>query len=250
MLTLSQFSLNFCALFVSFLININEVPGRDFASVMGKVKQAVTDPKYTLRAMQQGATEIKSFHRFIVTTNDDFPMPTSKGDRRNGIISASSELVGNDEFFADMYENVIKSEAAMRTFWDYLMKRPVKEKMTKADLPLTTYQQELQRLDEHPVIQWLQHLATEVRGRSVRMDSKGMWQSYLQFCECDNIKTDRVNKRSFETKLGIILQSIPQACEKIQSTGGRERRFNVEFLREHYKIELSGKEPEIEIDPE
>ena len=120
--------------------------------------------------------------------------------------------------------------------------------MTRKDLPLTTYQQELQRLDEHPVVQWLQYLATEVRSRYVRMNPDDMWQSYVQFCERDNIKTDRVNKRSFETKLGFTLNSIPDASEKVQSTSGRERRINVEILRKFYKIELSEKMAEIDYD--
>ena len=231
----------------AFLLSINETSAKDFASVMGKVKQAVTDETFTLRAMQTGAIILPSFHRFIVTTNEDFPMPTTRGDRRAGIIQASNELCGNDEFFAEL-NDVIKSETSMRTFWDYLMERPVKEVMTRKDLPLTTYQQELQRLDEHPVVQWLQYLATEVRSRYVRMNPDGMWQSYVQFCERDNIKTDRVNKRSFETKLGFTLNSIPDASEKVQSTSGRERRINVEILRKFYKIELSEKKPEIDYD--
>ena len=82
----------------------------------------------------------------------------------------------------------------------------------------------------------------------MRMNPDDMWQSYVQFCERDNIKTDRVNKRSFETKLGFTLNSIPDASEKVQSTSGRERRINVEILRKFYKIELSEKKPEIDYD--
>ena len=128
--------------------------------------------------MQQGTTELPSFHRYIITTNADFPIPTSKGDRRTCIIDASNELVGNTDFFEDMQENVIGSEAAMRTFWDFLMKRPVKKKMTKADLPVTEYQEELQRLDEHPIILWLQHIATDYRGPSVVLKPDFMWQEF------------------------------------------------------------------------
>jgi len=184
----------------------------------------------------------------IITTNDDFPIPTGNGDRRTGIISASNELVGNTEFFKDIHDNVIKSEAAMRTFWDFLMRRPVKQKMTKEDLPVTEFQKALQRLDEHPIIQWLQHLATEHRGPSVVMNPNTMWQSFKYFCEDDNVHIGRFTKRGFETKLGFILKKMPQASLKYQDTTGRVRRFDLEWLRELYKISLS--EQILEDDPE
>jgi hypothetical protein len=232
----------------AFLININETSSKDFMGVMGKVKNAVTDPTFSLRAMQQGTIELPSFHRFIITTNDDFPISTSKGDRRTGIISASNELVGNTEFFKDMHDNVIGSEAAMRTFWDFLIKRPVKQKMTKADLPVTEYQEELQRLDEHPIILWLQHIATDYRSSKIIMKPENMWQDFKNFCDDDNLKKDRFTKRGFETKLGFILKSLPQASTKYGSTDGRVRKFDLEWLREHYKITLP--EEIVEDDPE
>ena len=99
--------------------------------------------------MQQGATPLPSFHRVILTTNDDFPIPTSKGDRRFGIIQASNELIDNKEFFTDMYDNILKSVDAMRTFWDFL---------SKDDLPETEYHKELKKLNTHPIIQWVEHI--------------------------------------------------------------------------------------------
>ena len=232
----------------AFLINMNETASKDFTSVMGKVKNAVTDPTFSYRAMQQGTTELPSFHRYIITTNADFPIPTSRGDRRTCIIDASNELVGNTDFFEDMQENVIGSETAMRTFWDFLMNRPVKKKMTKADLPVTEYQEELQRLDEHPIILWLQHIATDYRSSKIIMKPENMWQDFKNFCDDDNLKKDRFTKRGFETKLGFILKSLPQASTKYGSTDGRVRKFDLDWLRGHYKITLL--EEKFEDDPE
>ena len=66
----------------AFLVNLNEVSSRDFTSVMGKVKASVIETTYTLRAMNQGSIPLPSYHRFILTTNADFPIQTDKGDRR------------------------------------------------------------------------------------------------------------------------------------------------------------------------
>ena len=220
----------------AFLVNLNESSSKDFRSVMGKVKAFVTDSEFTLRAMQQDAIELPSFHRFILTTNDDFPIPTGKGDRRFGIIAASNDLIGNEAFFTDMHNNVIKSETAMRTFWDFLMARPVKEKMTKEDLPDTEYHQELKRLDEHPIIQWVQDVARKSQKQSVKMSSDAIWDSYRDFCRDNNINFDRVTRRGFETKMGITLKSIPGANTKIRCSRDYVRVFDLELIREHYNI--------------
>ena len=217
-----------------FLINLNESCTKDFKGAMGKVKGFVTEDTFTLRAMQQGATPLPSFHRFILTTNDDFPIPTSKGDRRFGIIQASNELIDNKEFFTDMYDNVIPSTLAMRTFWDFLMKRDINKKMTKEDLPETEYHKELKRLNTHPIIQWVEHLAETQREACIVMYSDKMWDSYRCFCSDSNISTDRLSKRGFETSLSI--KNIPGVTKK-SSTRGRCRVFDFVQLREYFEIE-------------
>lgn len=217
-----------------FLINLNESCTKDFKGIMGKVKGFVTEDTFTLRAMQQGATPLASFHRFILTTNDDFPIPTSKGDRRFGIIQASNELIDNKEFFTNMYDNIIKSENAMRTFWDFLMSREVKKKMTKEDLPETEYQKELKKLNTHPIIQWVEHLVETHHGDSMVMYNDKVWESYRCFCLDRNINTDRMSQRGFEVSLSI--KNIPGITKK-QSTNGRCRVFDLVQLREHFQIE-------------
>ena len=51
-------------------------------------------------------------------------------------------------------------------------------------------------------------------------------------------KKDRFTQRGFETKLGFILRDLPQASIKYGSTDGRVRKFDLDWLREHYKITL------------
>lgn len=216
-----------------FLINLNETCTKDFKGAMGKVKAFVTEDTFTLRAMQQGATPLPSFHRFILTTNDDFPIPTSKGDRRFGIIQASNELIDNKEFFTDMYDNILKSEDAMRTFWDFLKNRTVSKKMTKEDLPETEYHKELKKLNTHPIIQWMEHITETSKGNSLTMYCDQMWESYRCFCLDCNISTDGITRRGFETRLGI--KNIPGVTKK-SSTNGRCRVFDLVRLREHFEI--------------
>jgi len=217
-----------------FLININETSSKDFKGVMGKVKAFVTDETFTLRAMQQGATSLNSFHRFCMNTNNEFPIQTTEGQRRFGIIRASSELKGNKDFFSHMYKNIIKSENAMRTFYDYLKDRPVNEKMSVEDLPDTEYQRLLNKNNEHPIIQWLEHLAETKKETELTFNSYNLFDNYTEFCIMNRIPYDKMTKRGFETSLSI--KRIPGVSKK---NNGKSRLtvLDMEELRAHFKID-------------
>jgi hypothetical protein len=230
----------------AFLINLNESSTKDFKNAMGKVRAFVTDKTFTLRAMQQGGTPLPSFHRFILMTNDDFPIPTSEKDRRFGAMQASNELVGNDDFFDDIYHNVLTSENALRTFWDFLVTRDVKRKMTKHDLPNTAYHQELKKLSAHPILQWVEYLAETRKSEELYMNPMETWDSYRSFCLDNNIKIDKLTKRGFETSLSI--KNIP-GVSKRRGTDGRVAVFDLVRLRKHFNIDWISEIPQID-DPE
>jgi hypothetical protein len=218
----------------AFLINLNEANSANFKGIMGRVRGMITDSTYDLRCMQQGTITLPSFHRFILMTNADYPIPTSDGDRRFGIQKASNELIGNDAFFTDIYDNVIPNVNAMRTFWDFLIARQVSAKMTKHDLPDTEYHRELKKANAHSIIQWVENIVLESKGNSIEMTTHQAWDSYRCFCTDSNIPLNKTSKRGFEVSLGI--KSIPGVSKK-QGSNGRVRVFDLERLREHFQIE-------------
>jgi len=220
----------------AFLINLNEANSSNFKGIMGRVRGMITEDKFDLRAMQQGTISLPSFHRFCLMTNADYPIPTTQRDRRFGIMKASNELIDNDEYFADLRNNVIYNENCMRTFWDYLSARQVNAKMTKHDLPETEYHRELKKANAHPIMQWVEHITLESKSSdtSFVIDNATAWESYKSFCNDSNIQLNNTTKRGFETSLGI--KNIPGVSKK-QSTNGRARVFDLTALREHFEIE-------------
>ena len=132
-----------------------------------------------------------------------------------------------------MYDNILKSEDAMRTFWDFLKNRTVSKKMTKEDLPETEYHKELKKLNTHPIIQWVEHITETSKGDSLTMYNDQMWESYRCYCLDCNISTDGITKNGFETRLSI--RNIPGVTKK-RSTNGRCRVFDLVQLREHFEI--------------
>jgi hypothetical protein len=97
-----------------FIVNLDELSKKELTDSMGKVKDLITNSNLTINQKGIDPYDITSYHRFIVTTNSQDPIPTSKGDRRTLIIRFSDEKKGDSEYFNKSKffigdENVIKT---------------------------------------------------------------------------------------------------------------------------------------------
>jgi len=243
----------------AFLININEAGIKDFSGALGKLKSLVTEPNVSIRAMYQDVIIIPSYHRFILTTNETYAIGTEAGDRRLGIIAASNDLVGNKDFWDSFRKDVLDSERALRTFYDYLMERPTKKMFTAEDLPLTEYAQELQGLSVHPIVQWLEDIATVKRqdwkdkgyynDNILTLHKLLTWDDFRSFCMIRNINLDKTSENSFATQLGIRGKDIP-GVEAARVKNLRVKRFDLKQMRDHFRATEVVNELLIDDDPE
>ena len=64
---------------IAFLVNLNELSKKDSINALGAIKDLIKDHGMI-------AFKTRSFHRFIMTTNGDESITTTKDDRRNLII--------------------------------------------------------------------------------------------------------------------------------------------------------------------
>jgi hypothetical protein len=67
----------------SFLVVLNEMSKKDTTDAEGIIKGLFTDPKITINMKGVNPFEINSFHRFMITTNNEDPITSKKDDRRN-----------------------------------------------------------------------------------------------------------------------------------------------------------------------
>jgi sporulation protein YlmC with PRC-barrel domain len=101
-----------------FLVNLNELSKKDTIEAEGKIKGLITDN--TLAINQKGIPQykIKSYHRFITTTNKEEPLNSTNGDRRNLIIRSSDEKKGDYIYFENMHK-CLEDIDVIRTCYDY-----------------------------------------------------------------------------------------------------------------------------------
>jgi phage/plasmid-associated DNA primase len=63
-----------------FFVHLEELSKKDMTEAMGKVKALITNSELTINQKGISQYSIHSYHRFISTTNNEDPTPTSKDD--------------------------------------------------------------------------------------------------------------------------------------------------------------------------
>ena len=130
----------------SFLICLNELSKKDTTQAEGKIKGLITDPTIMINRKGIDQIQIKSYHRFIITTNSTEPINTSKDDRRNLIIRCSDDLINNKKYFNKLYE-YLEDINVIRTCYDYFKNLEGLATFNNLPIPKTSYQNELKKFD-------------------------------------------------------------------------------------------------------
>jgi hypothetical protein len=140
----------------SFFVNLNELSKKEFDGSIDHFKALVTDNSISINIKNVKQMKVKSFHRFIITTNNEDPMPTKKGDRRNIIIRSSDELIGNTEHFTKIY-NYIDDVDAVKSIYEYFKSIPDLDNFHKEKMPMTEYQEDMQEMNANPIELWVKY---------------------------------------------------------------------------------------------
>jgi hypothetical protein len=214
----------------SFLINLNELSKKSTLEAEGQIKALVTDPTITINKKGVDQIQIKSFHRFIITTNKDDPINTSKDDRRNLIIRCSDELCGDKNFFTKIYD-LLDDVSVVRTCYDYFKSIPNLDKFNSLPIPQTSYQNELKKLDVTPPEQFLIYLC-ENQISNLELTAKEFFTRFQMFLAESNI-----NYETTSLKLGVKLTNLKiDGLTKGRSKTGVTYILDIEKLKSHFQI--------------
>jgi CRISPR/Cas system endoribonuclease Cas6 (RAMP superfamily) len=128
----------------AFLVNLNEMEYKETQNAEGQIKALITDTQMTISKKGTNQFSINSYHHFIITTNKENPIGTTKDDRRKLIIRSSDEFIGNREYFNKMYA-LLENVEFIRTCYDYFKDYDLSGYEYK-DIPKTEHQEDLQML--------------------------------------------------------------------------------------------------------
>ena len=216
-----------------FLVNLNELSKKDTIEAEGKIKGLITDN--TLAINQKGIPQykIKSYHRFITTTNKEEPINSSNGDRRNLIIRASDEKKGDFQYFENIYK-YLDNINVLRTCFDYFKNIKGMDNFKDISIPQTEYQTNLKELSKSPIEQWLESFTREHSTDSfIELLGFEMYDLFKLWCSLNGIKYE-INS----VKLGVRLtnMNIKGISKGKHTKMGTYKLFNINELKIYFNI--------------
>ena len=223
----------------SFLVNLNELSAKETMESEGVIKGLITDNALQINEKGVNQYEVKSYHRFIITTNKEEPIKTKHGDRRNFIIRCSDELCGKKSYFDNMY-SLINDDDVMATFYDYLLHIPDMDMFNLLDIPQTQYQSELNELSIDPIILYVTDFTQEnyyYKNDSnepiIEVFSNEFYKTFIKWCKTRNIAYDVSS-----VKFGVRLKRLKiSGIEKGRHTKkGNTMNLNFDDIKTFLKM--------------
>ena len=233
----------------SFLINLNELSKKDTIEAEGRIKGLVTDSTLTVNRKGADQFRIKSFHRFIITTNKEDPINTSNDDRRNLIIRSSDELIGNKAYFKMIYK-LLEDTNVIRTCYDYFKSIPNLDRFTEQPIPMTQYQTNLKKMNISAPEQFISSFIETYAGQDIiKLSAKQTFDSFQMFIAENNIEYQTSN-----LKFGIKLTNLNiPGVDKGRAKTGIMYTFDIAKIKDYFEPEevedtfISESEPEVTI---
>jgi hypothetical protein len=217
----------------AFLVNFDELSKKEGEGADGFIKGLITEPRITINDKGINPYELSSFHRFIITTNNEDPIKTSKRDRRKLIIRSSDELIGNREYFNKMYA-MLDDDNAVKSIYEYFKTLPGADKFKDIPIPETEYSLHIKEAYTSPIELWVKNVTQQhIDEETVEMTASEQYDDFIQFkldgginFECSNV--------SFSLKLKNL--KIDGVGETIHTRTGKKRVFEIEKLKGYFKI--------------
>ena len=215
----------------AFIVNLDELSGKDSREASGVIKALIKSDTITINQKGVESCVVKSYTRFMCTTNNCDPLSITADDRRNCVIRSSDELCKNVEYFNAMYA-ILADSNAVRNIYEYFKTMHGTDTFNAIPIPQSEYQKSMIELSISPIEQWIREFALQKSGIS----KLGSSECFLLF---DQWKTD--NKIHFEINaLKFAVQRARLGIDGVSSIKGAHGSRMVEFdsdkIKAHCKI--------------
>ena len=211
----------------AFFVILNELSKKDTIESEGKIKEFVTDPTMWINNKNITQYKINSFHRFIITTNNHDPIKTTADDRRKLIIRSSDELIGNKEYFNDLYA-LINDENAVKSFYEYLKTIPDMGCFGNLPLPITEFQENVKASYVACEVQWLENFVATREVDEVRLSGKDCLDLFKDWLIGNGMSDYNTNSVKFGLKLSNMKMN---GLTKNHTKTGRMYLFDIPVLK-------------------
>lgn len=194
----------------SFLVNLDEATGKDSKDAQGKFKGLVKSETITINEKGQKQQVIKSYHRWIITTNGlNGAIAIHKDDRRNCVYRSSDELIGNVVYFNKL-RAMFKDTNVIKSAYEYFKNLSGCESFNAIPIPHSAYHDELAELTVSPIESWLKDYTSEFydlngsrNSNQIQVRSSACFDMFNEWKSKTRVEYD-VNSLKFAVQLGRL----------------------------------------------
>lgn len=195
----------------AFLVNLDELSKKETLESEGRIKGLITEPTIKINIKGVSQFPIQSFHRFIITTNNEEPVSTNKDDRRKFIVRCSDELIGNKAYFDEFYSKM-KDVNFLKTCYEYFKSIPNMDKFGSIPIPVTEYHNELKEMSENVIERWVkEYTQLNYDEETIELPSKNVYELFTNWIDkngvsytCNaiqfSVRLQRLKIKGIETK--------------------------------------------------
>lgn len=213
------------------LINLDEMEKKLALEADGKIKNLITEGILTINDKCISQFKVKSYHRFIITTNNLETIKISKDDRRNVLIQSSSELIGNKEYFNHMWK-IIEDPNVIKTMAVYFKSLNVPEIYLNVDRPMTELKRDLIDMCKSKYDMWLDHYAMNKSG-IIQIRTSTCYDDFKKFAEDNHMAINEVNV----VKFGKYLQQNKNVKKGQKTKFGNQVIIDIDAINREQGIE-------------
>lgn len=227
----------------AFFVSLNEMEQKQQQDAEGKIKNLITDGDIVINGKGKSHLPMKSYHRFWYSSNNNVPIKSSEGDRRNLIIKCSDELKGNSSYFTKINE-YIDDDRIIYRFYQALIGRKNLDVFNQKPIPVTEYQliiQQANRAIEDLFIE--QFVRNNIDFGVIEYKSSVIYDCFNTWKQENGIKYE-ANSIKFHRNIGLL--SLPSdayiTANKDKTLKKRDCNWiRVDFnkLKSYYNIEES-----------
>jgi putative DNA primase/helicase len=191
-------------------VNINETERRDMNQFFERMKALITSPTIDIEEKGQKKYVEQSLLHFLSTLNNDNVFKITKDSRRYCYIETSNELCGNTEYFADLFAFIDK-KSNQRAFYDFLMTREVKKRITEKDIPETQAMLEQYELNRDPI----EDYAIEFNDKRNASENYNAFKMFMKEQGLEYV----MSKKLFELRFNKVMNNYGIEKKRLQIDG-------------------------------
>ena len=235
----------------AFLVNLNEMSGKESLGADGQIKGLITDSTITINEKYVSSVVIDSFHRFIITTNNDECIRKKKGDRRNVIIRCSDELCKSLPKNKDKKDKLntyhskihtyLNDTNVIKTMYEYF-KNEMEDMgdFHKIELPQTEHDAEQQEINRCVIDVFIEDYTkkyidykNDKNDPIMRVMINDLFKDFRRYCEKSKIEYD-CNLVKFGVRLKRL--NIVGVSDIVKTKMGNARLFNIKEMKKYYNL--------------